>query len=308
MPDPHDLLHNPSFRERFYHTWGKCNFAIAASSRDVEYPTYQQRLSIKMASAGRESYFVDGRELTVDDDCYLVLNDGATYSSAIAAPRAVDSFSVIFRPGLAEEVLAALVRPADRLLSSPGVLAPAIEFSQALRPHDEEVSPVLRHIKEQIAAGMNDEMWLEEQLGRLAQRLLAAHRVTLQAVKSIQVRKRSTRLEIVRRVTLATDFIHGHYNRPISNEDLARIAAMSPFHFIRAFRSVHGTTPYRFLQAKRASVGARLLTKSDLPVTEIAARVGFDDRTSLFRCMQLVYGLSPRAIRQRANALPQPTS
>lgn len=302
MPDPDDLLHNPSFRERFYRTWGKCNFAIAASCRDVEYPLYRQRLSIKMTGSGRESYFVDGRDLTVDEDCYLVLNDGATYGSAISSRRPVDSFSVYFRPHLAEEVLAALVTPEDRLLSSPDVLPPAIEFSQSLRAHDDQVGPVMRHIKEQVAAGEDDEMWLEEQLGVLAQRLLSAHRLNVQSVKGMPVRKRSTRLEIFRRIGLATDFIHAHYGRPLSNDDLARVAAMSPFHFIRAFRSVHGATPYRFLQVKRATVAARLLSNTDLPVPEIAARVGFDDRVSLFRCMQRAYGTSPREIRQRARS------
>jgi AraC-like DNA-binding protein len=303
LPDPHDLLHNPSFREQFYRTWGKRNFVIDATGRDLEYPPYQQRLSVKMAGSGRETYFVDGRELAVDDDSYLVLNDGVTYGSAIAKRSAVNSFSVFFRPRLAEEVLATLVTPADQLLSSPDALPPAVEFSQALRPHDQHVSPILRHIKEQIAAGTDDELWLEEQLGVLAKRLLEAHRADLRAVKNIQARKRSTRLEIFRRVTLATDFIHAHYKRPLGNEDLARIATMSPFHFIRAFRAVHGTTPYRFLQTKRARVAARLLSKTDLPVTEIAARVGFDDRASLFRCMRMVYGSSPRTIRQRARGV-----
>jgi AraC family transcriptional regulator len=300
MPDPHDLLHNPSYRERFYSTWGKRNFVIDATGRDIEYPPYQQRLSVKMAASGREDYFVDGRELAVDDDCYLVMNDGATYASAISRKGAVNSFSVFFRPRLAEEVLATRVTPEDRLLSSPDHLPAPIEFSQSLRPHDQHVSPVMRHIKEQIAAGMDDEMWLEEQLGVLAQRLLDVHRWDVQAAQSIEARKRSTRLEIFRRVTRATDFIHAHYKRPLSNEDLARIAAMSPFHFIRAFRFVHRTTPYRFLQAKRACVAVRLLKKTDLPVTEIATRVGFDDRASLFRCVRMVYGSSPRTIRQRA--------
>jgi AraC family transcriptional regulator len=300
MPDPHDLLHNPSYRERFYSTWGKLNFVIAATSRDVEYPLYQQRLSIKMASCGRESYFVDGRELPVDDDSYLVMNDGAIYGSAIGPKRAVNSFSVFFRPGLAEEVLATLVTPEDRLLSSPDERPGPIEFAQTLRPHDQHVSPAMRHIKEQVAAGMGDEMWLEEQFGVLAKRLLEAHRADLQAVKNVQVCKRSTRLELFRRVTLATDFIHAHYRRPLGNEDLARVATMSPFHFIRAFRAVHGITPYKFLQAKRARVATRLLEETDLPVTEIASRVGFDDRASLFRCVRMVYGSSPRTIRQRA--------
>jgi AraC family transcriptional regulator len=300
MPDPHDLLHNPPYREQFYRTWGKRNFVIDATARDLEYPPYQQRLSVKMVSGGRETYFVDGRELAVDDDCYLVMNDGATYGSAIPKRSPVNSFSVFFRPRLAEEVLATFITPEDQLLSSPQELPRPVEFSQTLRPHDQRVSPLMRHIKEQVAAGLDDELWLEEQLGVLAKRLLEAHRADLQAVASIPVRKRSTRLELFRRVTLATDFIHAHYKRPLGNEDLARIATMSPFHFIRAFRAVHGTTPYRFLQSKRAGVAARLLERTDLPVTEIAARVGFDDRASLFRCMQMVYGRSPRTIRQRA--------
>jgi hypothetical protein len=92
----------------------------------AEYADFEQLLSIKAVSGGVEEYFVDGCRIAVDDDTYLILNAGRRYGSRIHALRPVHSFSIFFRPGLAEQVF-------SDLRQSTETLSPSAKFADRKR-------------------------------------------------------------------------------------------------------------------------------------------------------------------------------
>jgi AraC-like DNA-binding protein len=277
-------LGDRSFRESFYGRWGRENAAISATARRAQYPDYTQLLSVKMATGGSEDYFVDGRRIRVDDDTFLILNEGRRYGSLIKALQPVHSFSVFFRPGLTQEVHDALCRPTEALLADPAVdRSRPPEFDEGLREHDTTVTPVLRHIQRVIDAGEGDGGWLEEQLHFLIDRMLrleGRQRLTHELIASA---KPAIRRELHRRIDLGVTFIQSHYCEPIGLRDIARAAHLSPFHFLRTFKAIHGITPSVYLNRKRTAVALRLLRESGRTLTEVAETVGFGNRTTLFR-------------------------
>lgn len=273
---------NTRFRAWFYERWGRENCIILGCSRNAEYATFRQRLSIKMARGGAERYFVDNRSLLVDDDNYLVLNDSRSYGSLIRAERDVESFSIFFRPGLLEEVLGAASAPTDSI-TEPAT-ARTIEFPEQLQPHDRTVSPVMRFIRHHILLGVEDEGWYEEQLQVLAVRMLQQQRRIRQQALRLDCIKSSTRQELSRRLALAADYIHSNYDRDLTPVQIATVACLSVHHFIRLFRAAYGLTPMQFLQRKRIRSAAHLMSREpDRPVQEIAAQVGFSSRATFYR-------------------------
>jgi AraC-like DNA-binding protein len=112
------------------------------------------------------------------------------------------------------------------------------------------------------------------------------------------VRRTATRREILRRVLLATDFIHSNFHKPLMLGDMARAAFLSRHHFLRLFKHIHDVTPHEYLQRKRTSVAARLLRGSALSVEDIVRQVGFDSRSTLFRALRRFHGITPRECRQ----------
>ena len=64
-----------------------------------------------------------------------------------------------------------------------------------------------------------------------------------------------------------------HLDEPLTVEDLARRALMSPRTFARRFRAATGTTPLQWLLRQRIVHAQRLLETTDLPVELIADRV-----------------------------------
>jgi AraC family transcriptional regulator len=285
------------FRRWFYTRWGRENCIILALTQAAEYPLYTQRLSLKAAWGGCEDYYIDGRRVTVDDDTFMILNDGRTYGSRIKNPLPVKTFSIFFRPGMAEEVARTLLAPPERLLELAAESRMSPQFSEHVRRHDRVITPILRFIRHHIEEGIDDEQWYEEQLYFLLTRMSAIHIRDGMAARLIPARRASTRRELYRRVGLAVDFINTHYAEAINLNRIAAAASLSPYHCLRIFKSVHGQTPTSYLNEKRMQVAQRLLLDRERPLEVIAAELGFQSRTTLFRHMKSALGAAPSHFR-----------
>ena len=80
--------------------------------------------------------------------------------------------------------------------------------------------------------------------------------------------------------------------------DLARVAGLSPFHFLRTFARVTGATPHQWLLRARLHDAARRLVETRAPVTEIALDVGFEDLSNFIRTFRAEFGVSPTRYRR----------
>ena len=89
-----------------------------------------------------------------------------------------------------------------------------------------------------------------------------------------------------------------HLDEPLSVEQLARSALMSPRSFARHFRAATGTTPHAWLLSQRLTLAQQLLEESDLSVDEVADRCGFGAATTLRGHFSRRFGTSPQSYRR----------
>ena len=89
-----------------------------------------------------------------------------------------------------------------------------------------------------------------------------------------------------------------HLDEPLTVEQLAERAAMSPRSFARRFRAETGTTPHQWLLSQRVLLAQRLLETTDEPVERIAARCGFSSAAGLRVHFQRGVSASPLAYRR----------
>jgi len=101
------------------------------------------------------------------------------------------------------------------------------------------------------------------------------------------------------RVHEAMGRIEADCRKPLSLKDLASTVGLSPFHFLRVFRRVTGTTPHQYLIGARLRLAVQMLLDTERPVTQIAYEVGFQDLSNFVNTFRRAVGRSPGAYRRR---------
>jgi AraC family transcriptional regulator len=288
---------DPHFRRVFYQRWGHESAVISARTRRAEYPEFKQLLSIKAAAGGAEDYFVDGRRITVDDDTFAIFNADRVYASSIEALQPVHSFSIFFDRRLVAQAWHSLSKSTSALTDAPDAAIEPPEFAERLYEHESSVSPSLQRIRRAVDAGPVEDAWLDEQLLLLLSRMLRLQQSSLRVEAAIPARKPATRRELLRRLSLGIDFMQSRYRDAITLKDIAAAAHLSPFHFLRVFRTVYHISPNEYLNRKRCAAAFRLLRESSWTMNVIAEHVGFGSRTSMYRHLRAQHGVEPRELR-----------
>ena len=88
-----------------------------------------------------------------------------------------------------------------------------------------------------------------------------------------------------------------HLADPLDLDELAQIAAISKFHFVRVFDETTGTTPHHFLSCLRIQRAKELLLQSGTPITEVCLEVGFNSLGTFSTKFSELVGLSPQEFR-----------
>jgi len=94
-------------------------------------------------------------------------------------------------------------------------------------------------------------------------------------------------------------YLHTHYQEKITIECLAQIFYTNRTTLTEQFREVTGLPVMTYLNRLRLQVAALMLRDTELAVSEVLARVGFNDNTHFGRMFRKYTGHSPREYRRR---------
>jgi len=101
-----------------------------------------------------------------------------------------------------------------------------------------------------------------------------------------------------RRISAVLRFIEANLGEPLPLSQLAAMAKMSDFHFLRVFRQVTHVTPHQYiLRARLREAALRLRTTTD-PVLKIAFDAGFCDLSNFNHAFRSEFGASPGRARR----------
>jgi AraC-like DNA-binding protein len=256
-------------------------------------------LSIKSFSGGEALYNVGRGRFRVDPDSYLILNQSQPYEITVDAEKSFESFCLFFEDGLAEDVHHSLTAPAGKLLDDPeNVQATPIYFFEKTYPHDDILSPALFRFKAALPEHRDGELWINQQLHEIIQRLIEVHRGVRREVESLPAMRAATREELYRRLHRAKEFIAASFDETITIDQMAKVACLSTNHFLRTFQQAFHQTPHQFLTAKRLERAQNLLLRTDLSVTDVCLSVGFESLGSFSSLFRRKLGVPPEKFRR----------
>ncbi|MFC3552282.1 AraC family ligand binding domain-containing protein [Lysobacter cavernae] len=94
------------------------------------------------------------------------------------------------------------------------------------------------------------------------------------------------------------DYLRAHLAQRLTLDELAAVAGLSPFHFLRSFRAHYHATPQQMLMALRLFDAKRRLAAGEAPA-QVAAATGLSDQAHLTRAFARRYGVTPARYRQQ---------
>ena len=103
-----------------------------------------------------------------------------------------------------------------------------------------------------------------------------------------------------RRLARVFDLIEANLGAELTLDEVAAVAAFSPFHFARSFRAATGWAPHRYVTIRRLERARALLLRGDTSVVAIAAAVGFSNVSHFRRLFRRDLGVLPSEVRRDA--------
>lgn len=283
--DQPDLIDPSKTRRlRFGESKRPCFAILNARGARYEGGDDEPELSLKWIPDGEARYRSQGRDYRVRGNAQLLLNQGQPYTLEMREPS--ESFVVFFERGIADAAWSARVAKAEPFGEVPsvaGLAPPKLRLAlSGLRYEARSKEPREDRLTELLLALANDVVDLA-----LEQRAMLAR---------LPNRRRTTREELLRRIARAESYLV-EARQAATLKCAAQAAALSPFHFIRVFRELHGQTPLVWAAAKRMEEARQTLVSTNEHIEQIAQRAGYQSRNAFDRAFRRQFADTPGRIR-----------
>lgn len=106
--------------------------------------------------------------------------------------------------------------------------------------------------------------------------------------------------ELSRSIRLVVDWLDEHLGDVLSVTELAEISGLSESHFRQRFHQEMGISPSDFIARRRVLKAKSLLKTTDLSITEIAFRLGFQSSPYFAAVFKKLTGHTPSQFREDA--------
>ena len=267
---------------------------VHASSKWAEYPAHGGVLSVKCAFQGVENYQIGRHSYSVSDKNYLIVNKDTVRSSIINSPTLVNSFTVSFAPRLESEMLTSMIGgEAKNLDNSDSASGQSFGFAERLYEfkNDYLVSPAIHYLRDQLHTMPPEE--IKEFVIKVLEGLFLTQENVRKEIDTLRFKKLSTRKEIYKRLYRSRDFIWSNFKDNLTLEDIAEVASMNTFYFLREYKKLFHITPHKFLQRLRMEEARNLILKNKLSVNEACQEVGFSDVSSFSKLFKRMFKVNP---------------
>jgi AraC-like DNA-binding protein len=119
-----------------------------------------------------------------------------------------------------------------------------------------------------------------------------------QTAKQIPATHESTQKDLHKKLKLALAYMAKHLEKKMTIAQLANLAHLSHYHFIRCFRSAYELTPLQYLTRLRLKKASLLLKKTNTSVGNIVPQCGFENESAFIRLFKKEFRMTPMAYRK----------
>ncbi|WP_316794388.1 AraC family transcriptional regulator [Pedobacter frigoris] len=258
-----------------------------------------EKYLVSTISRGSGDFVIGKRDLKLFPEKFIVLNEGSAYSNKIESAEEVNICSILFDADFVCDYEYSSANENRVLLDNPQYYKNGKPvFIEAIYALNEEVRTGIQQLKKATEMGLKDEVLLMEYFnGCLSAYYDLYHAEVTNRAKSLKSLNLSTRSEILRRLSIARDYMLSNYNKSICLYDVALAACLSVNHLLRTFKQAYHQSPHQFLTDVRLQQAKYYLKNTDYSVSEIVDIVGFECPSSFTRLFRSSFKITPGKFR-----------
>jgi AraC-like DNA-binding protein len=288
------------YNEELWHSQhGHAFVIIDCKASNIFYPEHWTPLSIKCAFRGKEFYKLKNTTYAVNDQNFLVLNEGTIYSSYILSDTLTESFTLNFTQRNLQVLSTVEHSSENMLLDDPFTLKNgASTFVQKLYSYSAVLDGLILKLKECCLTHNQDTLRVYELLYLLLKELFRLNDLSSDEADTIRARKKSTREELYKRLNIAKDYLSSCYQDTISLDSVAAACHLNACYLLREFKKFYKITPHQYLTSIRLKEAKRLLENSDKTISQIVHEIGLQDSASFSKLFRKQFGVSPSTFKK----------
>jgi len=274
-----------SSEDRFFKSPLRDSTIFRFSTDYFEIEPHTGEFSIKFVLSGEERYFFRRRTVALQPGQFLLVNSGDEYSSLIDLPS--ESFSIFFHRNEFADAARSLIASAEALLEDPSATS---SVAPVARIANRTTNSVAGRLRATIAAiDRDDHVDVLESVHLLLLDSLSDHWKLAPPDRLVNIRRRSTRDELIARVVRAREVIDDSHGLSVDLVSLSRAACLSRFHFLRVFTEITGETPVAYARRRRLQLGAKLARQGE-DLSVVAQQVGYKSVRNFVRAYERTFG------------------
>ncbi len=285
---------------KIIHTLKNENQISCETVQQAYYPVHTSNFSINTVFSGSSTFNIGKRQLNLYPESFLAIKNGTSYSSRIDSFIPVNNFSISFSPSFLSDFNRLQRNAFNDLLDEPFQEGdhPDFSFVETIYPFSGDMKYNIMHLKHHLENGTCDDLLINDYLHHcLINYYKVYHKEVVDKSVKLTFMHSSTKVEILKRLTLAKEYILSNYSRSIELDDIARHACLSVNHLLRTFKQAFGQSPYQFLTKTRIERSKHLLKNTNFTINEIVDLIGFECPSSFIRLFKTHSKITPGQYR-----------
>ena len=283
-----DSIHNVSSNAYYFRT-NKLNSG-----------THLSRFSVRTVSDGYQLFKTDKKEFLLDNQHYLIINEGESFSSELSTQQEVEGILVAFNRQDFNTFLRMTQNSHTKLLDDP---FDASFEDREISSQSIKISKTLKVLFNQIGSDIRNQcgtrLRYDEVFSNVIQQVYKDQGLIEEKIQNLQSEKKSTRTELFKRLQTTKEFIDLNFSDDISLEMLSNVSTLSPYHLIRNYKDFYKISPYAYVSQKRIAKSQFLLRDTDMKISELAMKAGYYNQSSFSRKFKKNIGLTPIEYRAK---------
>src|ERR1700743_1277816 len=244
--------------------------------------------SIRFIFSGNETCSIGRRQLSIHTDSFIILNKGTSFTSNSDPRLPVNVFSIEFDDTFLNDFTSRFLKENQAILFDPD--HSAYQLRETIYPFKGDIKLDICALKSLLDDGTVDDGLINESRTRcLSNYYKMYNEEVFQKAKKLNFLHFNTRIEILKRLNLAKEYLYANYNKNVNLEGLANYACLSVNHLLRTIKLAYNQSPHQFLIQLRLQRAQLLLAKTEYPVYEIVNMVGFKCTSSFIRLFRSRY-------------------